>query len=119
MPRMIIKEVDVPGLIDSFPIIPYGSRLYVVEKEVEQVGMIIVAQTSKDKEMQTNEGWVIAVGDEVEFCRPGDEIYYARYSGAWCTVGEQKFRVMNEEDILGKKDKFKEDPYAGQINQVA
>lgn len=110
MPRVIVKEVDVPGVIESFPIQPYASRLYVVEKEVEQVGLIIVAQTSKDKEMQTNEGWVIAVGDDVTFCHPGDEIFYARYSGAWCVVGDQKYRVMNEEDILGKK---KEDFYAG------
>ena len=112
MPRVVIKEVDVPGVIEVFPIKPYGQRLYCVEKEVEQIGLIIVAQTSKDKEMQTNEGWVIAVGDEVEFCQPGDEVFYARYSGAWCVVDDQKFRVMNEEDILGKRDKLKEEMYA-------
>lgn len=109
MPRVILKEVDIPKVIEEFPVKPYGSRLYAVEKEVEQVGLIIVAPTTRDKEMQTNEGWVIAIGDDVTFCHPGDDIYYARYSGAWCVVGEQKFRVMNEEDILGKK---KEELYA-------
>ena len=113
MPRVIIKEVDVPGVIERFPIVPYASRLYVVEKEVDQVGLVIIPKTAHEKEMQTNEGWVIAVGDEVDFCRPGDEIYYARYSGAWCVIDDQKFRVMNEEDILGKRDKMKEAFYAG------
>ena len=112
MPEIKFKKVDVQGLIESFPIIPYGQRLYAVEKEVEQSGLIIVPDTAKDKEMQTNEGWVVAVGPEVEFCQPGDEIVYARYSGAWIVVGGQKFRVMNEEDILGKKNDFKEEPYA-------
>lgn len=110
MPKVTFKQVDVHGLIESFPIIPYGPRLYAVEKEVEQTGLIIVPDTAKDKEMQTNEGWVISVGDEVQFCQPGDEIVYARYSGAWFVVDDQKFRVMNEEDILGKR--IKEDFYA-------
>ena len=103
MAEITFKKMDIPKLIEEFDIIPYGSRLYAVEKEVIQVGLIIVAPTSKDKEMQTNEGWVIAIGPAVDFCQPGDEIVYARYSGAWIVIGDQKYRVMNEEDILGKK----------------
>ncbi len=112
MPEIRFKKVDVQGLIESFPMMAYAQRLFAVEKEVEQSGLIIVPDTAKDKDMQTNEGWVVAVGPEVEFCQPGDEIIYARYSGGWCIINEQKYRVMNEEDILGKKDTFKEEPYA-------
>jgi co-chaperonin GroES (HSP10) len=117
MPRVQIKQVDVSGLIESFPILPYASRLYVIEKEVERVGHLYVPETAKDKEMQTNEGWVIATGPDVDFCQPGDIVYYARYSGAWCTLNEIKYRVMNEEDLLGKYDDMKGDPYAGQDQQ--
>jgi co-chaperonin GroES (HSP10) len=109
MPRIQIKEVDIPGLVEQFPIIPYASRLYVVEKEIEKVGLIYITKNSRDNEMQTNEGWVVAVGNDVEFCEPGDVVFYGRYSGAWTTLGEQRFRVMNEEDILGKQDPFKEE----------
>lgn len=96
------KEVDIGEIIAKFPIYPYYHRIYVVEKEVEQSGLIIVPDTAKDKDMQTNEGWVVAIGVGVDFCSPGDTIAYARYSGAWFTVGGQKYRVMNEEDVLGK-----------------
>jgi co-chaperonin GroES (HSP10) len=109
MPRLEVKEVDVPGLIEKFPIIPFAARLFAVEKEVSRVGNLIVPQNSK--EMQTNEGWVIAVGPDVDFCKPGDVIYYAKYSGAWCEIDDVKYRVMNEEDLLGKYDPMKEGMY--------
>lgn len=110
MPRLEVKEVDIPGLIEKFPIIPFSARLFAVEKEVSRVGNLYVPQNSK--EMQTNEGWVVAVGPDVEFCKPGDVIYYAKYSGAWCEIDDVKYRVMNEEDILGRYDTMKEEPYA-------
>jgi co-chaperonin GroES (HSP10) len=102
MPRIVIKEVDVPGVIAGFPVIPYGQRLYAVEKEIDKVGLVIIPSTPGENSMQTNEGWVIAVGGDVDFCIPGDEIFFGRYSGFRCVVGDQKYRVMNEEDILGK-----------------
>lgn len=105
MPRVEVKEVDIPRIIEEFPIIPFAARLFAVEKEVSMVGNLYVPQGSK--EMQTNEGWVVAIGPDVEFCKPGDTIYYARYSGAWCEINDVKYRVMNEEDILGKYDEFK------------
>jgi chaperonin GroES len=100
--RQVIKEVDVEGVIAGFDLIPYGQRLVVVEKEVEQVGRLFVPETAKDREMATNEGWVVAVGNDVDFCSPGDVIYYGRYSGAKFERGEMRYRIMNEDDILGR-----------------
>lgn len=110
--RVEIKEVDIPGIIEKFPVIPYAGRLYAVEKEVSRVGNLYVPQNSK--EMQTNEGWVVAIGPDVDFCQPGETIFYARYSGAWWEYNDVRYRVMNEEDILGKYDPMKEDPYQGE-----
>lgn len=96
-----IKDINVAEEIAKFPFIPYESRVFVVEEEIEQVGGLYVPPSARDNgEMQTNIGWVVGVGPDVLFCVPGDRIYYGRYSGA--LVMEKKYRVMNEKDILGK-----------------
>jgi len=100
------KEIDVTSAMQSFPLIPYPGRVYVVQAEVEMTsgGLYIPASAVKEGEMQTNFGWVVATGDGVVFCKPGDKIFYGRYSGSW--VMDMQYRVMNEDDILGK---FKEE----------
>lgn len=93
--------IDIEKEIADFPLIPYTSRVYVVEEEIDKVGGIYVPPTArKDGEMQTNMGYVVAVADDVTFCSPGERIFYGRYSGAW--VMDKRYRVMNEQDILGK-----------------
>lgn len=102
----VIKNVNVEDEIERFDLELYGQRVVVLEKEVEKVGSLFVPDTAKTKDMQTNEGWVLAVGPDVDFCQEGDVIYYARYSGAWFERGRGKrYRIMNEEDILGKVKK--------------
>ncbi len=96
-----LAEVDVAKEIAEFPLVPYSQRVYVKEDEVLKFGRLFVPETSrKEGEMQTNAGTVLAIGQGVTFIKPGDKILYARYSGAW--VLGQKYRVMNEEDILGR-----------------
>ena len=93
--------VDVEKEIAEFPLEPYPGRLYVIEDDVVSVGKIVVPQSSRQTgEMQTNRGVVIAVGEAVDFVKPGDRIFYGQFSGAW--VMNKKYRVMNEEDILGR-----------------
>jgi len=96
-----VDEIDVGKEVTNFPFIPYPQRVYVVEEKVTRVGSIIIPEVSKtDGEMQTNTGYVVGIGDGVGFCGIGDKIFYGRFSGAW--VLDKKYRVMNEEDILGK-----------------
>jgi co-chaperonin GroES (HSP10) len=96
-----IAAIDVYKEIAEFPLTPYPGRLYVKEDEVLKFGRIHIPETSrKEGEMQTNMGFVVAVAADVTFVKTGDRILYARFSGAW--VLGQKYRVMNEEDILGR-----------------
>lgn len=96
-----VFAIDVDKEIEDFPLVPYTERVYVKEDEVLKSHGLFIPETSrKEGEMQTNMGYVIAVGDGVTFVSPGDRVLYARFSGAW--VLNQKYRVMNEEDILGR-----------------
>ena len=97
----VVKDVDLEKIISEFPYVPYGQRLFALEIEVAQVGLIHIPETSqKDGEMKTSEGYVISVGSGVNFCDPKDIILYGRYSGAWQLVNGQRYRVMNEEDVI-------------------
>ncbi len=101
MAEVKFKPIDVKAEIEACKLEPYGRRLVVVEREVEQVGSIIVAETSK--EMQTNTGYVVACGEDVDqWVQEGNLVYYGRYSGMWATIDGRKYRIMNDEDILGK-----------------
>ncbi len=94
-------DADIQELIEEFPYEPYSQRLFVYEREVIKVGLIHIPESSqKDGEMRTSEGYVIATAKDVSFCNPKDIILYGRYSGAWQLVNGQRYRVMNEEDIL-------------------
>ncbi len=98
----VVKKIDIQKEIADFPMIPYPERVFVIEEEIERTsGGLYVPHTSrKDGEMQTNIGWVVSIGEGVTFCKPGDRVFYGRYSGAW--VLDMKYRVMNEKDILGR-----------------
>lgn len=94
-------SIDIEKEIREFPLEPFWQRVYVIEDEVHKShGLYIPESSRKEGEMQTNIGTVVAIADGVTFTSPGDRVLYARYSGAW--VLDQKYRVMNEEDILGR-----------------
>lgn len=100
---LVVSKIDVQELIKNFTYTPYPARVVVKEVEVERtVGGLYIPDTSKDSEMKTNEGYVIAIGEGVDFCSPGDLILYGRYSGAWFEIDGEKFRIMNEKDIVAK-----------------
>ncbi len=98
---VITTEFDLAKEISNFDIIPYNGRVYVVQEDIERVGGIYIPDSAKkDGEMQTNIGFVVGVGEGVDFCKVGDKLLYGKYSGAW--LFNKKYRVMNEEDVLGK-----------------
>ena len=78
-----IVSVDVNKEIAEFPLEPYPGRLYVIEDDVVKSHGLFVPDTSrKEGEMQTNKGYVVAVGADIGFVKPGDRIFYGQYSGA-------------------------------------
>ncbi|MBT9169212.1 MAG: 10 kDa chaperonin [Syntrophomonadaceae bacterium] len=102
--RTEIERVSVSELVRNFPYKLYSQRVVAYEIEIETVGgLYIPMESRRDGEMRTNEGYVIAVGDDVNFCKVGDIILYGRYSGAWQEVDGKRYRFMNEEDILAKR----------------
>ena len=83
---------------------PLGSRIIVKEKKVEKIGRIIVplAVDGKETSVQPTEGMILAVGEHVEDVKPGDHVYYGRYSGVKIQRGNAEFSLMNDEDVLAR-----------------
>lgn len=101
-PKVTVEQVDVNELINLFPYKLYGQRVMAYEIEVETVSGLIVPESARAGEMRTNTGYVIGVGDEVTFCKPGDTVLFGRYSGAWQELEGKRYRLMNQEDLLAK-----------------
>lgn len=79
---------------------PLFSRIIVKRKEVKNVGMIIIPDNARS--MQATEGMVVAVGKEVDVVKPGDTIFWGRYVGVEIERGDEKFVMMNQEDIMAR-----------------
>lgn len=98
----VMTKVDVDEECRKLKLKPVFSRIVIKEVEIEKVGALFIPETAKQGgELQTNEGYILAVGEEVESFKRGDRIYYGRYSGFWCRIKGEKYRIMNEEDIIG------------------
>jgi co-chaperonin GroES (HSP10) len=63
-------------------------------------GSIYIPEGSREK--RTYEGVVIAAGSDCTWVKPGDTVVYGMYDGQWLVRGREKFRIINEEDTLGK-----------------
>ena len=95
-------DIDVKKEMAKFPLEAVFSRVYVKEFEVEKAGRLFVPHSAKEGTLQTHTGVVLALGAEVDAqFQLGQVIYYARHSGAWIRFRGEKYRVMNEEDVLG------------------
>ena len=95
-------QIDISGEINECPVIPVFERIVIKEFEVDKVGRLFVPEGARGGELATNEGLIVAVGEEVSDFLPGDHIYYGRYSGFTCSLDGKKYRIMNREDIIGK-----------------
>lgn len=81
-------------------ITPLFSRVIVRPKGTpDKIGAIFIPNTTK--EMETTEGIVEAVAEDCEKVKPGMSVYYGRYSGNDFERNGEKYRLMNEEDVLG------------------
>jgi chaperonin GroES len=91
---------------------PLQDRVIVkaIEAETKTAGGIVLPDSAKEK---PTKGKVIAAGpgklDEkgkaMELgVRPGDTVYYGKYSGTDVEVSGEKFVILRESDILGVLD---------------
>ena len=84
--------------LSKLDIRPFGCRIIVKEKVLEKVGMIVMPKT--EHSMKPTEGMVLAIGEDVTTVKPGDDVFYGRYSGIKIQRGGEEFYLMNDEDIL-------------------
>jgi len=100
----VVDNDAVRDALETFDLIPFGSRLFVFEMSLPEKtsgGIILPDQNPVNSEVTVTEGIVLAVGPLVSVVKPKDHVYYAKYSGAKCFWKGKPYRVMNEDDILG------------------
>lgn len=96
-----LEARDTEKEIAEFPMDLYPGRIFVQEEVIIKTRGLYVPEDSRHEgEMRTNTGVVIAVGEGVDFVKPGDRVYYGRFSGAW--VMGMKYRLMAEKDLIGR-----------------
>lgn len=78
---------------------PFTTRLIVKQKEVKQVGLIIIPENAKS--MEATEGTVVAAGEEVSLVGVGDSVFYGRYAGFKLERAGEEYRMMDQADLLG------------------
>lgn len=94
---------------ETVKIKPLGDRVLVSPIEAKEVvkGGIIIPDSAKEKPM---EGKVIAVGPGAlnksgerlpMDVKTGDTVLYGKYAGTEVKIGDEKYLIMHQDDILG------------------
>ena len=87
----------------SIMIKPLADRVLIEPKEAETktASGIYIPDTAKEKPQQ---GTVIAAGpgkkDEPMEVKAGDQVLYGKYAGTEVTVGDKKYLIVKQSDIL-------------------
>ena len=82
---------------------PLADRVLIEPKEAETktAGGLYIPDTAKEKPQQ---GTVLAAGpgkkDEPMEVKAGDTVLYGKYSGTEVTVGDKKYLIVKQSDIL-------------------
>jgi len=83
---------------------PHAQRILVKRKMDEKMGEIYIPESSKKVSLR---GDVIAIGDDCEWIKEGDDIFFGRYAPFELPTSYYKdlkdmgeILVMNEEDVL-------------------
>jgi chaperonin GroES len=83
---------------------PLGNRVIVSplsEEEVTKSGIILPATVDKEKKA---EGKIIAIGDGEKIkalnLTEGDTVIFGKYSGEEVKVGDEEYKILNDEDVL-------------------
>ncbi|MGN0853372.1 MAG: co-chaperone GroES [Kiritimatiellia bacterium] len=91
---------------------PLGDRVLVepVEEKEQMVGGIYIPDAAKEKPIK---GKVLAIGKkrdkdgkEIAFdVKVGDEVLLPKYGGTEVKIGDKKFQLVREDDLLGVFEK--------------
>jgi len=94
--------------------VPVGYHVLVAIPKAEHrsSGGIIIPDNSRDREQTASiVGKVIAVGNDAydnpdkfpngAWCKPGDWVIFRSYSGTRFNIGEQEFRMINDDTVEG------------------
>ena len=92
---------------------PIDDRLVVkqAEAETKTATGILLPEAAKEKPTR---GKVLSVGPGKLLenghrspitVKPGDEVYYGKYAGTEVKIGEEKFVILREGDLLGVVEK--------------
>ena len=82
---------------------PLADRVLVLPAPAEEktIGGIIIPDSAKEKPLK---GKVIAIGngtkDEEMVVKPDDTVLYGKYAGTEIEVGEEKYLIMRQSDVL-------------------
>ena len=82
---------------------PLADRVVIEPKEAETktASGIFIPDTAKEKPQQ---GKVVAAGpgkkDDPMEVKEGDEVLYGKYAGTEVTVGDKKYLIVKQSDIL-------------------
>lgn len=105
---MSSKKRGEPKVGRGITLVPIGTRCLVLKhKEEATAGGIIIP---KDAQTNAQMGEVIATGDQCDYVKPGDKVFFGPYSGRSIaadvdtsnTIHFQDIWVMVEDDILCK-----------------
>jgi len=79
---------------------PLGNRVLVkrVEEATTTMSGIIIPDNAKEK---PSRGEVVAISKEVEVLKNGDQILYGKFAGNEVTLQNEKYIVLEIEDIFG------------------
>ena len=82
---------------------PLTDRVLILPAPAEEktIGGIIIPDTAKEKPLK---GEVVAVGegtkDEKMVLKAGDTVLFGKYAGTEIEVGEEKYLIMRQSDVL-------------------
>ena len=100
-----VNEQELAAAVKAFTLKPYPSRIFIWElkmPEKTESGLLFLPEVNKNvQEFYVTEGIVMDVGVDIDFCKRGDHVFYAKYSGALCNWNGIQYRVMNEADLFG------------------
>jgi chaperonin GroES len=92
---------------------PLDDRLVVkqAEAETKTASGIVLPESAKEKPtrgkvLSVGPGKMLDNGQRAAIAvKPGDEVYYGKYSGTEVKIGEEKFVILRESDLLGVVEK--------------
>lgn len=110
-----IYDEDVEEEVGECPIEPEGTKVIIVPDKVDERtkgGIWLPQQVKQMDQNAVTTGTLAKLGPEAEIHfrdlnaksragKPGDRVIFARYGGVEIRWGEQRFRIVQDTDVVG------------------